>query len=366
MQTDVVIVGKGIAAMVLSFLLKQKGVDHILIDRKAKVKPLGLAETLPPSALPLLHKLGLYNLFEKNSTRKTYGYHSLWGSDRRIDHNFYFHHPFKHGLKINKYALLNELKEINQSPGFDFEKQFELQKIEQGFKVTFKQDEVEKTIQAKIIIDATGRSRAVLKMLEIPNLDFDKNLAFTCHLPKKKHPDLKHDVFVESFNHGWGLVSGLGEAQNVVSIFTHQKSPVFKTVSSFENWKNILSETKYLKHHLSDDNSFKVVGKLANSSMPEKVAGTDWLAIGDAALAFDPLCSHGISNAIYTAMIASKAIFDKLNHDDQKEMQNYNKKLRDIFNAYLISKDKIYQQETRWKDMPFWKGIKIENRMTFI
>jgi len=382
-QTDIIIVGKGIAALVLAFLLKQKGISPVLLDRKAKIKHLDLAETLPPSALPLLHNLGLYNLFEKHSIRKTYGYHSLWGSDRLTNHNFYFHHPYKYGLKINKKNLLTNLEELSPSTTFQYEQSLNIQKKQQGWSITFSEDGKEKTLHTSMLIDATGRNRAVLKLLNIPVLNHDANLSFTCHLPKKKHPDLKHSVFVESFKEGWGLVSGLNDLQNVVSIFTHKKSPIFKEVSSYQNWKKIFEATKYLKHFLVDDASIKVAGKMANSSRPEKIAGDHWLAIGDAALAFDPLCSHGISNAIYTAMQAAAAIINKLkDHENQpaltgekkspqsintqtmaagvlqkESFENYHTTLVDIFNAYLVSKKKLYQQEARWKSTIYWSTV---------
>jgi len=359
-ETDVVIVGKGIAAMVLAFLLKQKGIDHIILDRKAKPKHFDLAETLPPSALPLLQSIGLLKLFEKHSIRKTYGYHSLWGSNRLLSHNFYFHQPFKYGLKINKKEMIHQLQQLNQSPECQYEQSIKLKEESEGVTISFNQDGEEKTIYSKMIIDATGRNRAILKLLQIPNLEFDDTLSFSCHLPKKKHPDLKHDVFVESFKEGWGLVSGLGETYNVVSIFSNQQSPVFGPVANYQNWKEILKETKYLKHALSDNPAIKVTGRQSNSSRPEKISGPFWLAVGDAALAFDPLSSHGVSNAIYTATKAADSIGNRLNEENELKLEknsfaSYHTALIEIFDAYLKSRTKLYQQETRWKSEIYWR-----------
>lgn len=350
MHTDVIIVGKGIAALVLAFLLRQKGISPVILDRKAKVKSLDLAETLPPSALPLLHQLGLYSLFEKHSFRKTYGYHSLWGNDRITDHNFYFQHPFKHGLKINKHSLLTELEKSFKGSILYYDKQLEVQEKATGFKLTDHKSVDRKT---KVLIDATGRNRAILKKLQIPILETDSQLAFTCHLPRKKHPKLKHAVFVEAFEHGWGLVSGLGTEHNVVSVFSHQQSPIFRQASDYNNWKTILQSTTYLQYFLEDIPGIKVKGMQANSSRPERMAGTNWLAVGDAALAFDPLCSHGISNAIYTAMQAATAIEQRLNNSPA--FQTYHTTLTQIFDAYLASRTGLYRQEKRWSDTPYWK-----------
>lgn len=354
MHSDIVIVGKGIAGLVLSFFLEKKGIRHLILDRKSKVRPFALAETIPPSAMPLLHSPGLIGIFEENSIRKTYGYHSLWGSEKVIDNNFFFQHPYKYGLKINKASLLIELEGINRSTIIQYEHQLELQIKKEGVTITVINNGTKKVIHARAVIDATGRSRAILKALNIPISHYDNCTSFSCHLPRKKHSKLRHDVYVESFKDGWGLVSGLNESHNVVSTFTHNKSLIFNRLKEYNNWKNILNETSYLKYFLTTDDDIKVRGGLANSSKPELISGGNWLAIGDAALAFDPLCSHGITNAIYTAQKASEAIAGYLEYDDDDAFDEYNESLNSIFDAYLKSKNELYRSETRWREKDYW------------
>ena len=69
MDTEVIVAGRGIAGLVVSLLLKRKGIPHLVLDRRTSRKQLALGETLPPSALPLLQSLGLLDLFE-NKTKK--------------------------------------------------------------------------------------------------------------------------------------------------------------------------------------------------------------------------------------------------------------------------------------------------------
>ena len=74
LKTDVIIVGSGIAGLVLSVLLKRKQIPHVVLDRVHKQKVMALAETLPPSAMPFLEELELLSLFQEAAIRKTYGY----------------------------------------------------------------------------------------------------------------------------------------------------------------------------------------------------------------------------------------------------------------------------------------------------
>ncbi len=116
LRTDVVIIGKGIAGLCLAYLLQKKGIKAILIGLSKTPPMMALAETLPPSSLVLLEQLGLKAVFERSALRKTYGYHSLWGTADVVDTNFFFHRPFQHGLKLDKQKLLSELENTLAQP----------------------------------------------------------------------------------------------------------------------------------------------------------------------------------------------------------------------------------------------------------
>lgn len=361
-QTDVIILGKGIAGLALATLLKRKKIDYVIIDRFEEKKQFAYGETLPPSAMPLLYNLDLLSLFEENSYRKTYGYHSCWGSDQVTNINFYHHNPYKHGLKIDKQAILTALEESAQSNVITYNKSFEVIFDEESISELLL--DKKESIQGKIFIDATGRNRALLKKLNVSSLSFDNLLSFSCHIPKLKHEKLVHEVYVESFENGWGIVSALNEHQNVFSLFTTKGSSIHKELIQYKNWKSILDATKYLKDFLTDETDIKVMGGNSNSSKAEKITGENWLALGDAAIAFDPLSSHGITNAMYTAMIASETIENKLH--DQASLESYHETLSLIFDQYLQSKNQLYLSETRWKNTPFWKPFFEQKAAQFV
>ena len=354
-HTEVVIFGKGIAGLILSFLLSRNNIKHVIIDRSGEGKTFGYGETLPPSALPLLQRLGLLQLFEENSYRKTFGYHSCWGSDQVTNINFYHHHTFKNGLKINKQKILSALEKAAQSKIISYCKSATTSYKSTGIQSILLDGKTE--VQGNLFVDATGRKRALLKMFNIDSIAFDSLISFSCHLPKLKHSKLVHEVYVESFEQGWGIVSALNKIENVFSIFTIKGSQAHKGLGKYENWKSILSDTKYLKDFLVDKIHPKIIGGNSNSSKPQKVTGENWLALGDAAMAFDPLSSHGITNAIYTAMIATDSIKQKLIDNDSNALTIYEDTINQIFDQYLSSKNQLYVSERHWNDSPFWKVL---------
>ena len=354
METEVIIAGKGIAGLVVSLLLKRKGIPHLLLDRSTMRKQLALGETLPPSALPLLQSLGLLDLFESNSLHKTYGYHSAWGNTAIVDHNFFFHSPFQYGLKINKQSLEQNLESLISENILRFEKMTAIRLEEQGVTVELQNDQERIVLRGKCIVEATGRNRALLKLLGITSEDHDQLTAYSCHLPRREHPKITHGVFVESFEHGWGIVSRLSNELQAMSLFSRQHVGIHRELKDYSCWPAILFGTTYLREFLSAGSGVRVVGGDAGSSRATQLAGKCWLAVGDAAIAFDPLSSHGITNAVYTAHRAVEAIALHLSNPDDKHFREYAESLSAIFATYLGTRYELYHRERRWPEAAFW------------
>lgn len=354
METEVIIAGKGIAGLVVSLLLKRKSIPHLLLDRTTARKQLALGETLPPSALPLLQSLGLLDLFESNSLHRTRGYHSAWGSTAITDHNFFFHSPFQHGLKINKQSLEQDLEVMMSENILRFEKLTAIRLADQGVTVELQNDRKQIVLRGRCLVEATGRNRALLKLLGIASEEYDQLTAYSCHLPRREHPKIKHSVFVESFEHGWGIVSRLSDEMQVMSLFSRRRVGIHKELKDYSRWPAILFGTAHLRDFLSSRAGIRVVGGDAGTSRATQLAGKCWLATGDAAIAFDPLSSHGITNAVYTAHRAVEAIALHVSDPDEKHFREYAESLSAIFATYLGTRYGLYQRERRWPGAAFW------------
>ena len=68
-HTEVVIFGKGIAGLILSFLLSRNNIKHVIIDRSGEGN-LGYGETLPPSAYPYFKDWDCCNYLKKTPIEK--------------------------------------------------------------------------------------------------------------------------------------------------------------------------------------------------------------------------------------------------------------------------------------------------------
>ena len=343
LKTNVLIVGQGVSGLILNHLLKQKGINTILLDRKLNTATPILAETIPPSTLCLLKDLNLLSVFE-NSATKTYGYESKWNSNQIHEELFFKHNPYKYGLKLDKRKLLSDLKNSSQTQSINYNQILEIQQKENTVITTLTTDNEKTTIKSDFIIDATGRRRAILKHFNIGSKAYDENLAFICYVPKTG-PHLKYGFFTESFENGWGTISNLNETTDIITLYTTRNSLLHKQFISFSNWKHILFNTQVLKHYLPFIGNYKVIGKQANSSKANKIYSSNCLAVGDAAIAFNPVSSHGISNALFCASEASKAINSFYLTNETSSFNSYENTLNRVFDEYFLQKEKLFTLE---------------------
>jgi flavin-dependent dehydrogenase len=93
--------------------------------------------------------------------------------------------------------------------------------------------------------------------------------------------------------------------------------------------------------------------KPASSCFCNPVAGERWLAVGDAAIAFDPLSSMGISKALRMGLAAADVISRYLT-GDADVIERYTAVVAQEFDEYLTTRNFYYRQEQRWPDQPFW------------
>jgi flavin-dependent dehydrogenase len=85
----------------------------------------------------------------------------------------------------------------------------------------------------------------------------------------------------------------------------------------------------------------------------QPVTGTNWIAVGDAALAFDPLSGLGIYKTIETGLRSSAAIARSL-EGDPSGMVEYENWTAEGFRSYLSIRSQFYRSGERWPRSRFW------------
>lgn len=95
----------------------------------------------------------------------------------------------------------------------------------------------------------------------------------------------------------------------------------------------------------------------AQSAVLSSCADAGWLAVGDAALSFDPLSSQGLFNALYTGLAGAEALHTALTDSAAATtaLQDYRNEVGRIQAAYRQHLQAWYGEERRWPAEPFWR-----------
>jgi 2-polyprenyl-6-methoxyphenol hydroxylase-like FAD-dependent oxidoreductase len=120
-------------------------------------------------------------------------------------------------------------------------------------------------------------------------------------------------------------------------------------------WQARLQQTEHTRSRLRPfelRNAPRVVA--AASSRLDRVSGPGWLAVGDAAMAFDPLSSQGLKQAMASGIRAGSALSTGL-AGERTALGEYGSRANDVFREYLRQRVVYYGREQRWPQSVFWR-----------
>jgi flavin-dependent dehydrogenase len=122
-------------------------------------------------------------------------------------------------------------------------------------------------------------------------------------------------------------------------------------------WRSALAETAETRSRVEErgygiDTPLRVLP--AETSRLDAIAGDGWLALGDAAAAYDPLSSHGIGSAMGSGFYAGNAIADLLAGREEAGLA-YLDLMQQAYGIYLDLQKGHYGRERRWTGAPFWQ-----------
>ncbi|MEH2455967.1 NAD(P)/FAD-dependent oxidoreductase [Nostoc sp.] len=122
-----------------------------------------------------------------------------------------------------------------------------------------------------------------------------------------------------------------------------------------DRWLELLRQTHWIQASAGDGVlQDEVIVRPANSTCLDQVCGDNWLAVGDAASAYDPLSSQGITKALRLGIFAGYAIGERLNKEETAGLSKYASLVRREFEYYRQIHRQYSAEEQRWKQSQFW------------
>ena len=349
----ILIIGGGPAGLATSLTLSARGINHCLVEAKALVpdKP---GEAIPPNALPLFRQLGIDSLLQHKVHRPYYGNKSAWG-EAELRQESFVKELHGAGMLLNRGYFEQQMRTRIENPFCQYLSGYKLQQLTpqpDGVNAIVKGVKNTLHISATMVIDATGRKSSLCQQLGVERQLIDEQFAMAFYARPKT--DITHEIVVEATESGWWYAAPV-DADRLSLMYFTEKSILPKPGVTADEIRALLGKTKFISDMLAVDHQQYSSVKLmpAGTSCLPAPYGQTWLAVGDAAYAYDPISSFGITSALASGYYAGHALADHLS-GKPGALEVYRYIMENSFQAYLQKLAHQYGQEQRWPTSPYW------------
>jgi flavin-dependent dehydrogenase len=354
-----VVVGGGPAGAVAAFVLARRGVRAVVLESRPAPGP-KIGECLPPGLSPLLRHLGLQDLLAGDGHLVSQGNRFVWGSPRPGER------PFLAGLQgegwhVDRARFEGRLAERAIAAGAEWRWGWRLLSCESAGRYwrlhVTRPDGAHEEVMADFVADATGRSAHLARRFGARRVRYDR-LVGTAALLESPTPAADTYTLVEARPDGWWYSALLADGRLAVAFMTDTDLLDRRMASGDpDTWQRNLAASQETRDRV-ESHGYRLTtpprALPAESSRLDRIDGDGWIALGDAAAAYDPLSSHGIGSAMGSGYYGGHAIADLLAGVTDARTA-YLGVLQDAYGAYLDLQRRHYAAERRWPDAPFWQ-----------
>jgi flavin-dependent dehydrogenase len=356
-STDVLVAGGGPAGAAAAIALAQSGLRVLLVERSTygSFRP---GEALPPYTSLLLDQLGVRERFLASDARPAFAIRSAWGAAELAEQHFILN-PYGDGWHIDRRRFDAMLADAAVDAGATVVRGAtvsEVARVDDGFAAVIAGPGGSRREQARVIVDATGRGARVARALGARAVAYDRLVGLMGVLAPGAAIDEESEVLLlEATADGWWYSAPLPAGGLLVAFMTDSDELARSGLRPGTRWARALSGARHTSAraekflHVED-----VRVRRASTSRLDRAAGDGWIAVGDAASAYDPLSAEGVCKAIESGLRGGDAVGAHLTGNNAA-LANHAARVDVDFQHYLRERARYYGVETRWPGSLFWQ-----------
>ena len=293
-ETDVLVVGGGPAGLAVANGLRQLALEVVVVDSGGS-ETYRAGEHLDPTGVEELQRLGLVDLVERRHLRCN-GIRSAWGNSSFVT-NDYLVRPYSKGYNLSRPLFDRAFaKAVAKTGAIVLTNTTANGAVWDGsaWSVSCRDARSKLVVHCHYVVDATGRSATVARWQGSKAKREDLLVGVTRFAAATACDSTF--IYVESCPTGWWYCAHLPEARIAITYMTDADLLRDGGRTPLDTWVDRFSGTN-LKDELALNASHfgPLYIRLACTQILDQLLGDGWLAVGDAAMAFDPLSSQGLT-----------------------------------------------------------------------
>ena len=354
MAKRILVIGLGPAGAASAIFLAGAGHAVTALD-KSSGRGLRIGESLPPDAAKVLRDLGIWEAFQSGPHLPCFGNQSAWGS-LDLHYNDFITHLNGQGWHLDRAAFEGMLVEEAKRRGAEVQWGRKLKGAvwEEGkWKVGI---EGEGEREFDFVVDATGRNAWFARRQGVDRLYEDQQLALVAFLGYGKAANYTASL-IEAVEWGWWYSAPVPGGRMATAFMCAPTKE--QRVEWLEEgaWWGLANSAPHTFARLRETESTWLARPhfvSADSGILERICGEGWLAVGDAAMAYDPIASHGIQMSLVAAREAASAITAHFSGTSEA-LPAYQQRMFQSYQHYTEERRKFYRSETRFPHSPYWQ-----------
>ena len=342
------VAGGGPAGSALALDLSRRGLRVAIIEQSA-YDTFRVGETVPPEIRKLLAALGVWEQFLASERLESYGIRTAWETPAVRQHDFLFN-PYGCGWHVDRAGFDAMLAHAAEHAGALLLLSTRITSLQKDANDTWlvevAQQRKRRTLRGRWLVDATGRKAFIARKLGCAIDVVDRLIGAVAMLP---HSGSGQWTLIEAAKSGWWYSAPLPGGRMVFAYMTD--SDLWRT----SRWGDLLKEAPLTSERASISETWSPIRVFSAASMLcQPVAGPNWLVVGDAAFAVDPLSGQGIYKSL-EAGLRSAAAIARAWEGDTSSMVEYENWTVESFRSYLTVRRQFYRSVDRWPKSRFWQ-----------
>lgn len=362
-RCTVAIVGGGVAGCATALALAARGIEDVVVIDMGRAAGWRLGEALAPTASAALQRLGVWEAFLAQRPLASAGSCASWGRPE-LGYNDFIVAGQGKGWHVDRAAFDAMLAAAVPAQGGTLLRGLRLGAVGRAADGDHVLDlhggegDVRR-LRAGFLVDASGIAAAAVRRLGVARNEVDC-LAFVAGVFALEQAEtIPSQALLEACADGWWYAAKLPDARMMVALALEPRRQ--RQFLEASVWLAAVHETRHVARWLEQGGATLarangLVAALGPSAILSRVVGEDWLAVGDAASAYDPLTAHGIVKALQDGEAAAQALAAHLQGAGTAPLVAYQDGVFARFRTYLREREALYARERRWAQAPFWQA----------